>query len=213
MSARDVSSILTLLPNFKVNIMEIKQFNEVPIYEWGNKYVLSGMLFTNDLEKSFIVILPQKLQELSKNLKVIAPSIEEWKQLLNQTDLLEVEGKLDGDQKIVLRKGTRNVDGKISWKVFKRDKFKCRYCGISHVPLTVDHIVTWETGGPTIEDNLLTSCRKCNRTRGNMSYREWLASLYYVEKQEYLDAKTIQLNLDILQYVDKIQLVPIIRNR
>jgi hypothetical protein len=188
--------------------VEIKQFNEVPIYEWGNKYVLSGMLFTNDLEESFIVMLPQKLQELSSNLKVIASSIKEWKQLLNQTDLLEVEGKLDDNQKIILRKCTRKVDGKISWKVFKRDKFKCRYCGISHVPLTADHIVTWETGGPTIEENLLTSCSKCNRTRGNMSYREWLASLYYVERQEYLDAKTIQLNLDILQYVDKIQLVP-----
>jgi hypothetical protein len=193
--------------------MEIKQFNEIPIYDWGNKYVLSGMLFTNNEEESFIVMLPQKLQELSNNLKVIAPSIEEWKQLLNQTDLLEVEGRLEDNQKIVLRKGTRNVDSKISWKVFKRDKFKCRYCGISHVPLTVDHIITWETGGPTIEENLLTSCRKCNRTRGNMSYREWLNTGYYRSKHQYLTPEVIQKNYEIVNTLNTIELVPIIRNR
>lgn len=194
--------------------METKQFNEIPIYDFGNKLVISGIVLTNDESESILMMLPQKLQELSDNLVVVAPNIEEWKQYLHQTDLLEIEGRLEDNQKIVLRKGTRNVEGKISWNVFRRDKFKCRYCGISHVPLTVDHIITWETGGPTIEANLLTSCRKCNRTRGNISYEDWMVYPYYTNKAlQYLTQKEREANLAIIQTLNTIQKVPIVRNR
>ena len=203
------------LANFKmVKVMETKKFKDIPIYDFGNKLVISGIILTNDENESLLMMLPQKLQELSDKLVVVAPTIEEWKEYLHQTDLLEVEGKLEDDQKIVLRKGTRNVDGKISWKVFRRDKFKCRYCGISHVPLTVDHLVLWEVGGPTTEENLLTSCRKCNRTRGNMPYEEWIHSLYYIRKsEEYLTEKEREANLALIPTLKNMQKVPIIRNR
>jgi hypothetical protein len=43
----------------------------------------------------------------------------------------------------------------------------------------VDHLVTWESGGPSIEENLVASCSKCNNARGETPYEEWLMSPYY----------------------------------
>jgi len=82
-------------------------------------------------------------------------------------------------RKVIVRKSTRNISQEVSWRVFRRDKCKCRYCGNDKVPLTVDHLVLWEEGGPSIEDNLTAACKKCNKTRGNMQYADWLNSSYY----------------------------------
>lgn len=51
------------------------------------------------------------------------------------------------------------------FEVFKRDAFKCQYCGRSapDVILEVDHIVPVSAGGTNELLNLITSCRDCNR--------------------------------------------------
>lgn len=57
---------------------------------------------------------------------------------------------------------------KIRYEVFKRDGFKCQYCGRSapDVILEVDHIVPVAKGGENDILNLITSCRDCNRGKG-----------------------------------------------
>jgi len=50
---------------------------------------------------------------------------------------------------------------------FKRDEFKCRYCGRSplqdkEVKLHCEHITPKVKGGQNILDNLVTSCGECN---------------------------------------------------
>jgi hypothetical protein len=53
---------------------------------------------------------------------------------------------------------------KTRFEVFKRDGFKCQYCG-AHPPksiLHVDHIVAVANGGRNDMDNLVTSCDHCN---------------------------------------------------
>ena len=57
---------------------------------------------------------------------------------------------------------------KIRYEVFKRDGFKCQYCGRSapDVILEVDHIVPVAKGGENDILNLITSCRECNRGKG-----------------------------------------------
>ena len=54
------------------------------------------------------------------------------------------------------------------FEVFKRDSFKCQYCGRSapDVILEVDHIVPVSKGGENDILNLVTSCRDCNRGKG-----------------------------------------------
>jgi 5-methylcytosine-specific restriction endonuclease McrA len=100
----------------------------------------------------------------------------------------------NGLKKAILRKSTRQIDAGVSWRVFKRDEYTCRYCGKDDVPLTVDHLVLWEKGGPTIEDNLVACCKKCNKKRGNMKYEDWLVSDYYKKVSKNLSAEIRELN-------------------
>lgn len=60
------------------------------------------------------------------------------------------------------------ISKKTRFEVFKRDGFKCQYCGRSapDVVLEVDHIVSVAEGGPDEMINLITSCRDCNRGKG-----------------------------------------------
>jgi 5-methylcytosine-specific restriction endonuclease McrA len=54
---------------------------------------------------------------------------------------------------------------KLRFEVFKRDGFKCQYCG-GHPPdkiLEVDHIDPVANGGSDDETNLITACFDCNR--------------------------------------------------
>ena len=60
------------------------------------------------------------------------------------------------------------ISKKIRFEVFKRDSFRCQYCGRSapDVILEVDHIVPVAEGGKNDVMNLITSCRDCNRGKG-----------------------------------------------
>ena len=57
---------------------------------------------------------------------------------------------------------------KTRFEVFKRDNFKCQYCG-AHPPgvlLHVDHVVAVANGGRNGMDNLVTACEPCNQGKG-----------------------------------------------
>lgn len=60
------------------------------------------------------------------------------------------------------------ISKKARFEVFKRDGFKCMYCG-AHPPsvlLHVDHIHPVAEGGTNDEDNLITACEPCNLGKG-----------------------------------------------
>jgi hypothetical protein len=156
------------------------KLSELNIYDIGNKIGLVGAVF-GDEHSTYLALFPD--QEIKDNQEVLDLDTEDWKKLLRQTDLLEVEvlqhtehGKMS---KAILRKTQRLIEARISWNVFRRDGYTCRYCGRNDVPLTVDHLVLWEEGGPSIEENLVAACKKCNKTRGMMQYADWLESPYY----------------------------------
>ena len=58
----------------------------------------------------------------------------------------------------------RKIGPKIRFEVFKRDNFKCQYCGNSapDVILHVDHIIPVAEKGSNDLKNLITSCKQCN---------------------------------------------------
>lgn len=65
----------------------------------------------------------------------------------------------------------KNLSKKTRFEVFKRDMFKCQYCGKSpikdqDVVLEVDHIIPVAEGGNNEMINLVTSCWDCNRGKG-----------------------------------------------
>ncbi len=63
-------------------------------------------------------------------------------------------------------------------RIFVRDNYTCLYCGESGGILEIDHIFPFSKGGSDDDDNLTTSCRRCNRSKRNKTlseYKEWLA--------------------------------------
>lgn len=165
--------------------LQQRRLEEINLRELGNSIYLSGMVLSGNNE-TFIVPTPNgEIHDLS----CLQLTLEEWKTVLRQTDLQEVEVLMEdegGIKKAILRKTTRQIETKISWNVYRRDGYRCRYCGCGDKPLTVDHLVLWEEGGPSIEENLVSACSKCNKRRGNMHYTDWLNSEEYAQKSSGL---------------------------
>lgn len=62
------------------------------------------------------------------------------------------------------------ISKRLRFEVFKRDAFKCHYCGRNPptVFLELDHIIPVSKGGTNQIDNLTTACFECNRGKSNV---------------------------------------------
>lgn len=71
------------------------------------------------------------------------------------------------------------ISTKTRFDVFKRDGFKCVYCGATPLAelLHVDHIIAVADGGQNDIDNLCTSCAPCNLGKGARSLADIPQSL------------------------------------
>ena len=163
------------------------KLSDLNILDFGNDIQLVGCVYAGK-GRALVAMLPGEQGELPV-LETLDMDQADWERLVLQTDLLETEvsaQEKDGTiSKVIARKSARQVGQGVSWNVYRRDAFLCRYCGGAH-PLTVDHVICWENFGPSTEANLLASCRRCNRTRGNTPYEEWLTHPYYLKVSEGL---------------------------
>lgn len=69
-----------------------------------------------------------------------------------------------------------SIPPQLRWGIWERDNFTCHYCG-ARKPLAIDHKVPESKGGPTIPENLLTACVRCNSRKGSKSYEEFIEEL------------------------------------
>ena len=53
---------------------------------------------------------------------------------------------------------------KIKQRILRRDGFICQYCG--QEANTVDHVIPRRLNGNDSDDNLLSSCSRCNLSKG-----------------------------------------------
>lgn len=86
--------------------------------------------------------------------------------------------------------------------IFKRDSFKCRYCGKSPkdgIKLVVDHIYPVSRGGKADSFNLITACNECNLHKSNKLFplqlvldlwKENQFEFSYEEAKEYFEQCT-----------------------
>ena len=60
--------------------------------------------------------------------------------------------------------GAVNISKRTRFEIFKRDGFRCVYCGATPLqkPLHVDHVVPQAEGGASKPSNLVTACADCN---------------------------------------------------
>lgn len=187
--------------------MNVINFKDLNLLSIGNTIQISGMIWSGE-GKSYLCFLPDEQPAHPNELVMLPMTLDEWDAVVRQSDLMETEilaqdtdGKL---VKTILRKSTRQIDQAIQWKVFGRDGYYCRYCGRTGIPLSVDHVILWEEGGPSTEENLITACKKCNKTRGNMQYADWLQSPYYKKVSKDLTQETIRDNEYVLTRLDSI---------
>lgn len=95
---------------------------------------------------------------------------------------------------------------RIRFEVFKRDGFKCQYCG-NHPPvviLEVDHIQPKSKEGLDDINNLITSCFDCNRGKSNIELTQIPKTL--IENRELIEEKE-------LQYLEYSKILKRIKNR
>jgi hypothetical protein len=151
--------------------MEQVTLADLDILEVGHTIQLGGAIWTGN-GKVYLVPLPD--EDLTGEREMLKMDTAQWERFLNQSDVLDVRGP----GKAILRKSQRQIDQHVAWKVFRRDGFLCRYCG-NERPLTVDHVVLWEQGGATVEDNLVSSCKNCNKLRGSTGYMDWVSGPNY----------------------------------
>lgn len=190
------------------------QLKDINLRSIGNTKQLVGGVWAGD-GKAYILYFPEYGEEYPA--EVVKMNHEDWKALLHQSDKVEVEvlASLDDPtiHKAIVRKCERVIDAQVSWNVYRRDGYACRYCAADKVPLTVDHLVLWEDGGPSIEANLLTSCRKCNKIRGDTPYAQWLRHPYYLDKSKNLIMKAQEDNQMIAHTLSNIPRVVNVRSR
>lgn len=193
------------------------KLSDIDILSVGNELGLIGAVWAG-AGKAIICTFPNSPAEIRSSalvvdgdeheIHVMHMDTDEWARFIRQTDLMETEilqKAKDGSlTKIILRKSSRNVEPTVQWKVFRRDECRCRYCGTDSAPLTVDHLVLWEDGGPSTENNLLSACRKCNKARGNTQYEDWLDSPYYKKVSSFLPLPVLEANRSIAATLAKI---------
>jgi len=88
-----------------------------------------------------------------------------------------LDGYLDYlERKQSIRLYSTNVKAwyEIIRKVFNRDKHTCQYCSQVGGKLEVDHVIPFSKGGTNDLNNLVTSCRRCNRQKKDKSVDEFL---------------------------------------
>jgi len=195
--------------------MEQLKFEDMELLEFGNSIQLGGVIYSGK-GKNLICLIPNE-GDINDEFNVLDVSTDEWKKILRQTDLMETEilqmAENNKMVKAIVRKSARIIEQGISWRVFHRDGYRCRYCAKQGIPMTVDHLVLWELGGPSIEENLVTACRKCNKVRSNTPYVEWLEHPHYKKVSKELTQEVRDLNLSLVSTLDQIPLRTHVKSR
>lgn len=91
---------------------------------------------------------------------------------------------------LYLRYGQSFTNVIYSLTYFMKGKRFCYYCKkkIPKKQITMDHMYPRHTGGPTIPQNLLPCCKKCNSKKSDLTYEQYQAFLLLsdpLQKKEY----------------------------
>ena len=57
-------------------------------------------------------------------------------------------------------------------EIFRRDHYRCQYCGQGSRNLTVDHVLPQHLGGESTWSNLVTACAVCNHQKGGLTLKQ-----------------------------------------
>lgn len=89
------------------------------------------------------------------------------------TDDQVKDGPLLSNEPINKKRGKREPNLRMRFRIMERDHFKCCICGRNpatdpSVQLVIDHIHPWAHGGETTYENLRTLCAECNLGKSDL---------------------------------------------
>lgn len=89
------------------------------------------------------------------------------------------------------------ISKKLRFEVFKRDSFRCQYCGKSapEVILEVDHLKPVAEGGKSDILNLITSCKPCNAGKGKRPLSDTSTLTKQMDQLKELNERREQLEM------------------
>ena len=92
-------------------------------------------------------------------------SLKSFIEYINEKDIDVPNIEIDVESRG--HKTARDPSLRLRYKILKRDNFSCIVCGNSpakkpEIELHIDHIIPWNRGGETIEENMRTLCSRCN---------------------------------------------------
>lgn len=98
------------------------------------------------------------------------------------------------------------ISKSIRFEVFKRDSFKCQYCGASppDVVLQIDHIKPVADGGTNDITNLVTACPKCNSGKSDKPLDENIAVKKRKAQLDELQDRREQLEM-MMEWMEGLQ--------
>lgn len=96
-----------------------------------------------------------------------------------------------------MAKKRESISKRVRFEVFKRDSFKCQYCGKAapDVVLHVDHILPVSKGGDAEILNLITACLDCNAGKSDVELSDDAAIKKQQRQLEELNEKREQLEM------------------
>ena len=91
----------------------------------------------------------------------------------------------------------KSIPKSIRFEVFKRDSFKCQYCGATapDILLEIDHIRPVSKGGTNDITNLIIACQPCNLGKSNKTLDENTAVAKSRTQLEQLQERREQLEM------------------
>lgn len=125
------------------------------------------------------------------DIEIVQLSIDELSEFIRITDDPQIfEQDEYGNVKAIHRKVRSAISGAVQQKIWVRDGLICLYCGqrMGDISLTIDHWMPLELSGENNNENYISSCRSCNKRKGNMHPMDWCRQeeLEFKEFQEYL---------------------------
>ncbi len=92
-------------------------------------------------------------------------------------------------------------------EIFRRDEWRCQYCGTISRAMTIDHVLPKHLGGQHTWSNLVTACPACNHRKGGRTLRESGMTLQHLPKEPpcsatYLFSKYLDENNEWRNYLD-----------
>jgi hypothetical protein len=111
--------------------------------------------------------------------KALVAFVESFETAKGAADPVQKEGQptVPPSSATKRHKTSRTISWRMRFLVMRRDSFKCRICGRSPAThpgtvMVVDHIMSWDSGGETVMENLQALCEPCNSGKSNLSMKQ-----------------------------------------